>query len=119
MSRTPPVVTRPRTPRCCSWVANSSPNEPSSDGETVVTTRMSPGCVCSIAAWIMRLSPGQHSTVTAEPATRAPCWIGVTEGTDQPDPAHRLVHRRDAELGEPVEVGDRRARRIGDDDVLG
>ena len=60
----------------CSAVANSSPNIPSVRGEVVVTTRMSPAPHCSTAAWIIRLSPGQHSTVTAVPAIRAPGWIG-------------------------------------------
>ncbi|AKJ15142.1 hypothetical protein ABB07_35305 [Streptomyces incarnatus] len=69
-------MTRPRTPRRFSAVANSSPNIPSVDGEVVVTTRMSPAPHCSTAAWIIRLSPGQDSTVTAVPATRTPCWTG-------------------------------------------
>jgi methionine-rich copper-binding protein CopC len=31
-------------------------------------------------AWIIRLSPGGHETVTAEPAMREPCWIGSMSG---------------------------------------
>ena len=38
-------------------------------GAVFVTTRTSPGWQTSTAAWIMRLSPGWHETVTAEPAT--------------------------------------------------
>ena len=75
VSRMPQFVTMPRTPRCLSAVANSSPNIPSVDGEVVVTTRMSPSPHCSTAAWIIRLSPGQDSTVTAVPAMRVPCWL--------------------------------------------
>ena len=79
-SRTPPVVTRPRTPRYRSAVASSSPNAPSVPGEVVVTKRMSPGRHCSTAAWIIRLSPGQQTTVTAVPPTREPRWTGRIPG---------------------------------------
>ena len=58
---------RPRTPRLTSEVASSSPNAPSLLGDVVVMTMMSPGLACSTAAWIIRLSPGQHSTVSAVP----------------------------------------------------
>ena len=36
------------------------------------STRMSPACNCSIATWIIQLSPGGAEIVTAEPAIRAP-----------------------------------------------
>ena len=71
---------RPRTPWLTSEVASSSPNAPSPFGDVVVMTMMSPGLACSTAAWIIRLSPGQHSTVSAVPAMRAPCWFGRMSG---------------------------------------
>ena len=78
-------MTRPRTPRAASEVASSSPNIPSVHGEVVVTTRRSPARHCSTAAWIIRLSPGQHSAVTAVPPVRAPSWIGRRPGPRYPD----------------------------------
>src|SRR5215469_15812863 len=84
-SRTPPVVTRPRTPRWASEVASNSPNAPSVDGDEVVTTRKSPAQHCSTAAWIMRLSPGQHSAVTAVPPTRMPGQAGRMPVPRYPD----------------------------------
>ena len=75
-SRTPVVVTSPRTPRAASEVVISSPTKPSLDGEVVVTTSRSPGRACSIATCSMRLSPGPHSTVSAVPAARAPGQAG-------------------------------------------
>src|SRR5262245_23384224 len=75
-SRTPAAVTRPIAPWARREVARSSPIIPSVEIEVVVTTRMSPGSSNSTAAWTMRLSPGGHETVTAEPAIRAPVWIG-------------------------------------------
>lgn len=77
-------MTRPRTPRWRSAVAKSSPKRPSRDGEVVVTTRTSPSRHCSTAAWIIRLSPGQHSAVTAVPPIRAPSWIGRRSGPSRP-----------------------------------
>ena len=79
-SRTPQPSTTPRTPRRWSAVANSSPNSPSVEGEFVATTRTSPGRHCSTATWIIRLSPGQHSTVTAVPPMRAPGQAGRSSG---------------------------------------
>ena len=70
----------PRTPRAASEVASSSPNAPSQDGDVVVITMRSPGWACSTAAWIIRLSPGQQTTVSATPAIRAPCWFGRIAG---------------------------------------
>lgn len=84
VSRMPALMTMPRTPRRWSAVANSSPNRPSVHGEVVVTTRTSPSPHCSTAAWIIRLSPGQLSTVTAVPATRTPCWTGRIPGPSSP-----------------------------------
>ena len=83
-SRRPASITMPRTPRAASEVASSSPNIPSVDGEVVVTTSRSPARHCSAAAWIMRLSPGQHSTVTAVPPIRAPSWMGRSPGPRYP-----------------------------------
>ena len=53
---------------------------PCVDGAVVATTKMSPSWHTSTAAWIMRLSPGCDSTVTAVPATFAPTWIGRRSG---------------------------------------
>ena len=64
-------MTRPTTPCARADTASSSPNIPSVDSDVVVTTRMSPGSQTSIAAWIIRLSPGAHETVTALPAALA------------------------------------------------
>ena len=61
-------------------VTTTSPNAPSVFGEVVVITMTSPGLACSTAAWIIRLSPDQHSTVSAVPAIRAPCWFGRIAG---------------------------------------
>src|ERR1039458_3575873 len=82
--RTPSSMTRPRTPRTASEVASSSPNIPSVDGDVVVTTSRSPAWHCSAAAWIIRLSPGQHSAVTAVPPTRLPSWMGRSPGPRYP-----------------------------------
>src|SRR4029077_9527794 len=57
-ARTAVSMTRPTTPRDRADTASRSPNIPSVDSETVVTTRMSTAVHCSIAAWIIRLSPG-------------------------------------------------------------
>ena len=46
----------------------------------VVTTSRSPGWHCSTAAWIIRLSPGQQTAVTAVPPIRAPRWTGRMPG---------------------------------------
>ena len=116
-SRTPPVVTRPRTPRCCSDVPSSSPNAPSVFGDVVVTTRMSPGRHCSTAAWIIRLSPGQHRTVTAVPPVRAPEIDRPDGRAEVAGPACRLVHGRDAERRQFVDRGQVGARAAGDDHV--
>ena len=70
-SRTPASMIKPSTPCATSDVASSSPNMPSVESDSVVTTSTSPGWHTSIAAWIIRLSPDWHSTVTAGPATRA------------------------------------------------
>src|SRR5690606_1651295 len=79
-SRTPASITRPRTPLCCRAVANSSPNIPSVDGDVVATTSTSPGRHCSTATWIIRLSPGHDSTVTAVPPIRDPRCTGRMDG---------------------------------------
>src|ERR1022692_658329 len=83
-SRTPVVVTRPRTSRAASAVVISSPTKPSPDGDVVVMTSTSPGLACSTATWIMRLPPGQHSTVTAVPAIRAPGQTGRSHEPSRP-----------------------------------
>src|SRR5688572_3014889 len=70
-SRTPASMIKPTTPWARAETARSSPNIPSVDSDVVDTTRMSPGRQTSIAAWIIRLSPGAHNTVTALPAARA------------------------------------------------
>ena len=84
VSRTPASITRPRTPRAMSELASNSPNIPCVDGAVFVTTRTSPAEQTSTAAWIIRLSPGWLDTVTAEPASRTPCWIGRMSGPTKP-----------------------------------
>ena len=54
--------------------------QPPADGDVVVTTRTSPNRHCSTAAWIMRLSPGQQTAVTAVPPIRDPRWTGRIPG---------------------------------------
>ncbi len=58
-------LTAKSAPRMLAWHA-------SVDGDVVVTTRTSPGPHCSMLAWIMRLSPGGQSTVTAAPQILMP-----------------------------------------------
>ena len=84
VSRTPASMTSPRTPRAISDDASSSPNIPCVEGAVVVTTSTSPGQQTSTAAWIMMLSPGWLSTVTADPAILIPCWIGRSSGPRYP-----------------------------------
>ena len=62
---------RPTTPWARADTPSSSPNIPSVDSEVVVTTRTSPGWQTSIAAWIIRLSPGADEIVMALPPTLA------------------------------------------------
>src|ERR1700682_1222839 len=57
-SRTPASMIRPTTPCARAETASSYPNIPSVDSDVVVTTSTSPGRHSSIAAWIIRLSPG-------------------------------------------------------------
>ena len=75
-SRQPASMMRPITPRATSAVASSSPNMPSVLSAVQPTTRMSPFWHCSTATWIIQLSPGCASTVTAGPAIEAPAQIG-------------------------------------------
>src|SRR5262245_49591086 len=70
-SRTPASITSPTILCARHEVASNSPNIPSVDSEVVATTSASPGRQTSIAAWIIRLSPGGVETVTAEAAIRA------------------------------------------------
>jgi 4-hydroxy-4-methyl-2-oxoglutarate aldolase len=58
--------------RAVSDVASSSPNMPSVLSVVQPTTRTSPFWHCSTATWIIQLSPGCASTVTALPAIAAP-----------------------------------------------
>ena len=83
----------------------------------VVTTRTSPGRHCSIAAWIIRLSPGQFSTVTAEPAIRAPSWIGRSAAPTQPSRPIASCTVGDAVRAEGVDGRGIRSRDVGDDDA--
>src|SRR6185436_5344764 len=66
-SRQPASMTRPITPRARSAVASSSPNIPSVLSAVQPTTSTSPFWHCSTATWIIQLSPGCASTVTAGP----------------------------------------------------
>ena len=75
-SRQPASITSPITPRATSEVASSSPNMPSVLSEVQPTTSTSPFWHCSTATWIIQLSPGCASTVTAGPAICAPAQIG-------------------------------------------
>ena len=63
-------------PRARSEVASSSPKAPSVFSLEQATTRMSPFFTTSQATWIIQLSPGWQSAVTALPATRAPRHTG-------------------------------------------
>src|ERR1035437_2446703 len=71
VSRTPASMANPTTPCARQLSPSNSPNMPSSDSEVVATTKTSPGATTSMAAWIIRLSPGWHHTVTALPDKRA------------------------------------------------
>ena len=82
-----------------------------------MTTSRSPAWHCSTAAWIMRLSPGQHSAVTAVPPVRVPSWIGRRPGPEVPGPADGLVHGGHAELGQLVHDGQVGPGDTGDDHV--
>src|SRR4030095_275881 len=70
-SRTPASITSPAIPLARQEVARRSPNIPSVDSDVGATTSTSPVAQTSIAAWIIRLSPGGQETVTADPATFA------------------------------------------------
>ncbi|MNR08703.1 hypothetical protein D3C85_1248710 [compost metagenome] len=48
------------------------------------TTSTSPGWIISTATWIIQLSPGCISAVTALPAMAAPDWIGRRYGFIRP-----------------------------------
>ena len=63
-------------PRAMKVVASTSPNMPSVLSALQATTMTSPLSHCSTATWIIQLSPGWVSTVTAGPATCAPGQIG-------------------------------------------
>src|SRR6185369_17199309 len=75
-SRQPASRTSPTTPRARSAVASNSPNIPSELSAVQPTTRTSPFWHCSTATWIIQLSPGCASTVTADPAICAPAQTG-------------------------------------------
>ena len=75
-SRQPASMTRPMTPRAISEDASSSPNMPSVLSVVQPTTSTSPLRHCSTATWIIQLSPGCASTVTAGPPIAAPAQIG-------------------------------------------
>src|SRR5207237_2132490 len=75
-SRTPASITSAVTPRAISEVARRSPNMPSALSALHPTTRISPGLHCSTATWIIQLSPGCTSAVTAVPAASPPAQTG-------------------------------------------
>jgi len=62
--------------RALTEVARSSPNAPSLFSLEQATTSTSPGFSTSAATWIIQLSPGWQSAVTALPAIRAPRHTG-------------------------------------------
>jgi hypothetical protein len=47
-----------------------------SQGAVGASTMMSPSRSCSMATWIIQLSPGGAEIVTALPAMARSCWIG-------------------------------------------
>src|SRR5262249_40071465 len=83
-SRQPMSITTPRAPRALSEVASSSPTAPSELSLEQATTSTSPGWITSTATWIIQLSPGWQSAVTALPATRAPRHTGRRYGCMSP-----------------------------------
>src|SRR5215470_14010870 len=83
-SRQPRSRITPRAPRALTEVASSSPKPPSVFSLEQATTRTSPGFSTSQATWIIQLSPGWHSTVTALPATLAPRHTGRMCGCIRP-----------------------------------
>src|SRR5215813_3130351 len=83
-SRQPMSRTTPLAPRALSEVARSSPNPPSLFSLEQATTRMSPFFSTSQATWIIQLSPGWQSAVTALPAACAPRHTGRMYGCISP-----------------------------------
>ena len=73
VSRTPASITIARHPRAMADVAKRSPKYPMSQGAVGARTMMSPCCNCSIATWIIQLSPGGADMVTADPAIPKSC----------------------------------------------
>ena len=82
------------------------------------TTRMSPGWHCSTATWIIQLSPGCASTVTAVPAASPPCPHRAQVRLHQATAAIGLVHGGDAEHAEPLHQIRIRALDVPDNDIL-
>ena len=47
-------------------------------------TSTSPACTICKALWVMRLSPGKHSTVSAAPTMRMSWYIGLIADESAP-----------------------------------
>ena len=75
---------------------------PSVDSEVVVTTRMSPCRQNSIAAWIMRLSPGWQEIVMAVPAALGGRIDRPHVRPHQTGARLRFMDRRDAEIAQSL-----------------
>ena len=109
---------RPVTPRAISEVASRSPNMPSVLSAVQPTTRMSPGWHCSTATWIIQLSPGCASTVTAVPAASRARPDRAQIGLHQAEAAIGFVHGGDAERAEPFDDIGIGALDVANDDGL-
>ena len=94
-SRTPVVVTRPRTPRTCSAVAMRSPMNTVARAEVVGTTTMHVADLALLDRGVdheVVARRGQHRDGRSRDAR---ALLDRTDaGPDEPCPAHRLVHRR-------------------------
>ena len=110
-------MTRPRTPRAASEVANSSPNMPSVHGDVVVTTRMSPGPALLDRRVDHQVVAGPAQHGDRRPAGPRAVLDRAEAGPEVPGPADRLVHGGDAELGELVHDAEVGPGHVGDDDV--
>src|SRR5262245_43762855 len=116
-SRTPPVVTRPRTPRYRSAVASSSPNAPSVPGRGGGDHQDVTG-----TALLHRRVDHQVVTGPADHGDRGTADPRAQVDRADPRPevagaAHRLVHGGDAKGGQRVDFAEVCARAAGDHHV--
>ena len=82
------------------------------------TTRISPGLHCSTATWIIQLSPGCTSTVTAVPGASRARPYRTQIGFHQAEAAIGFVHGRCAERAEPLYQSSVGALDVADNDGL-